>query len=1622
MALSALLLVAVVSAKHQVLQWGQHTIRPAGSYLTQPVSPTFSFGEPEWLPADILGTEEVADMHAGPSGSLIWKSVSGKWFISGVTHSMNGGGTPDFYYPVELNFTATDLDSSAGGFYNLWDIHFAPTPNSPTPPAVTTQIITMSNRTYAARSNTPVYWSFRSLDTLSDTSAYASPFVVGDPVTSGLTCTYAACGFIAGGRPYIYGYFNSPTDPLLGPDTNSEGGIPSNSASTPAWDKLCGVASQVPNTVTEFHLGSNFFVSVSASYDNVTYQTINLWGTNNVGQLGNTNLSATCWSFAATTDYFTGLPANAILSNVSVGSLHTLALFSNGMVYAWGDNSRGQLGISTSTPYSATPVKITFPNTPSGYSGAGSAPTIVFVGTWGLSSFAADANGLIYAWGSNSAPNAIAPFTPSLFDGGIGALGFGKSRPTLSYLSTPTIVPLSIPTGSKLLKIVPPYLWPNTVDAPYGIYGDAMVNFIFDVPTPVTYTAIQTSNDPYLNPVATGNNVLMTWGSPIYAGVANFYETWPVPRPVPADLSRSLPLSAFGDIVTSGNLLYAQNTQANGFWYFGRNDGRLLKDGVAGWIETPYSSRNTSEGAAMNATLKTVITASTAIFQNAPASGVPSFTCVSVGVLGTAYAPSFLTASEYSSSKIVKNVKGSSTHWIIEYADYTIDTCTNNCQVVNANGNPSYLGRANNYSKCAPPAGVAGSNVVMSAVGDSVTIVWVCDGSVTSTCTLGSFGTQTLGSASAQASNVLNSVDISGVSTHITDQASSIKAIECGYGFCAVLCSDGAIVGWGNITFDDSTGDEFIVPIVLLLNYFDSSETIVQISAVGRALFILTSQGKVYGFGQGRSEFTGYMTSFPFLDPIIKRPAVDIRWLEELSTVNDVQYFYTRLMNSSSLDVSPIVGFAAIGYAVDPATHPLSPPVSPPPQSTPVPPPQGTKKDANVLTPSPTPTEYVMYSWGDNIGNTDILYGQLALNSYFLANGDAVPLITEPTQMFPALYTSTGDGLPFDPSTASFVYSAHQSYALTPEGDVYYWGLRPFTEVHPDATVYDANTNGPMLLMRGISKMAPIGGGIMYVQNDGYLTCSASPGTTSYCSGTLNDTTGAHMIYIYNPIIDYPDPPKGAFTDFACSASSSHCVGLWNQSAFSFIGTYSNMAYMSGPVNMGAITAQRVWVAGVANTVINSTAPLYHWLYTRSLLDPNGTVTGTAQSYGWSALDSASAIQYVGLDAADVVKIVVGSEHVLVLLSNGSLAGWGWTSYGQLGQFNTYALESAVLIHPTVFGNGTGLAQIADIGASNYASLVLTTSGDVYSWGVDSQGAPSASDGTDTLYVAASQYYASFSVESAPIFVISHEDPVLVATDPSFTKLISGGSTGFTGSVPTTSTRMMIVGVAPPPAEPPVATPSPPASQCPPPKPALATCVLYQGKYTWTITQAALQGNNQTIVINNNVLIIGNLTISSDSPIQIRPISGGNLPMITVTDYASIIGAITVTLDDDDLKAISKLSSGRTANTTVLEASGITLTSSPTDSLKVESTGKKCRKASAKSSQTSDSSTTRSGLATVISVNSSSCNNWWIILVSVVCGIILLVLIFLIVYFSSPAVQQFFRPYKGSGGNRLTTA
>ena len=128
------------------------------------------------------------------------------------------------------------------------------------------------------------------------------------------------------------------------------------------------------------------------------------WGANGNGQLGDGTTSSRYTPVMIRkpdTKTYPDVPADFTYVQVSAGDEHSLALGSDGYVYAWGLNRYGRLGNNTSgnNLYSSVPVRV---RDPASRDDASKGLKAIQVSAGGSHSLAVGSDGYAYAWGYNN--------------------------------------------------------------------------------------------------------------------------------------------------------------------------------------------------------------------------------------------------------------------------------------------------------------------------------------------------------------------------------------------------------------------------------------------------------------------------------------------------------------------------------------------------------------------------------------------------------------------------------------------------------------------------------------------------------------------------------------------------------------------------------------------------------------------------------------------------------------------------------------------------------------------------------------------------------------------------------------------------------------------------------------------------------------------------------------------------------------------------------------------------------------------------------------------------------------------------------------------------------------------
>lgn len=123
--------------------------------------------------------------------------------------------------------------------------------------------------------------------------------------------------------------------------------------------------------------------------------TVWTWGDNEYGEFGD---GSDTWVYASPVEALLApdLPLTNIVAVATAGGLHTVALRSDGTVWAWGGNEYGQLGCGYTSNYSNVPMCVLGP------SGTGCLTNVVAVSAGAFFSMALTADGRVWTWGDNT--------------------------------------------------------------------------------------------------------------------------------------------------------------------------------------------------------------------------------------------------------------------------------------------------------------------------------------------------------------------------------------------------------------------------------------------------------------------------------------------------------------------------------------------------------------------------------------------------------------------------------------------------------------------------------------------------------------------------------------------------------------------------------------------------------------------------------------------------------------------------------------------------------------------------------------------------------------------------------------------------------------------------------------------------------------------------------------------------------------------------------------------------------------------------------------------------------------------------------------------------------------------
>jgi alpha-tubulin suppressor-like RCC1 family protein len=332
-----------------------------------------------------------------------------------------------------------------------------------------------------------------------------------------------------------------------------------------------------------------------------------------------------------------------------------------------------------------------------------------------------------------------------------------------------------------------------------------------------------------------------------------------------------------------------------------------------------------------------------------------------------------------------------------------------------------------------------------------------------------------------------------------------------------------------------------------------------------------------------------------------------------------------------------------------------------------------------AVTVKQRPTAHIGAAWGSN------------LNGH-LGNGSGVSSSTYVTVSGPRNISQISDG------------NSH-SLAVTTDGSVYAWGYNGNGEL---GTGDRSNYPSPQLVagLSGITQVAAGWDHSLALSSDG--TVWAWGNNTAGELG--NGSTARSLIPVQVPGLTGVTA-IAAGNEWSMALRSDGTVWGWGGNQWGQLG--NGPTAIATPVQIPGLSRVTSIAAGAFFGMAVQNRGLYTVL--NQVLtwgqDTDATIgNGTACLCGYTIPQVVT-----GLNVGDVEGIAAGSEHAMVLGTDGSVWGWGDGSFGDLGDNSTNAESRPVL----AIGPGSGITQLA---AGTDHTVALLSNGTVEAWGANQDG------------------------------------------------------------------------------------------------------------------------------------------------------------------------------------------------------------------------------------------------------------------------------------------------------------
>ncbi len=559
------------------------------------------------------------------------------------------------------------------------------------------------------------------------------------------------------------------------------------------------------------------------------------WGNNQYGQLGNN--STTSFSLPTVVDT-SGVLAGKTITAIAAGSRHSLVLDSEGKVYAWGRNANGQLG-NNSTTQSLIPVAVDT-------SGVLAGKTITAIAAGENHSLVLDSEGKVYAWGYNAnGQSGNNSTTQSLIPVAVDTSGVLAGK-TITAIAAANTFSLALSSEGKV------YAWGGSEGLGNNTFTQSLIPVAVDTSGVLAGKTIATISTGFNHVLALDSvGKVYAWGYNSYGQLGNNSTTvsW---VPVAVDITGVLSGKTITRISGGGSFSLVLDSEGKVYaWGYNAN-GQLGNNSTTQSL-IPIAVDKT--GVLAGKTITTIATKSSHSLVLDTDGKVHAWGSSGNGQLGNGFDNSYaklpvaVDMSGTLSGKTVSMINLGTIHSLALDTDGKVYAWGRSDSGQLGNNSTALFSVANAVDTTGVLAGktitaIAASTSWEQSVGPSHSLALDTDGKVYA---WGYNSSGQLGNNSLTQSLIPVEVDTSGVLAGKT-----ITAIAAGQKHSLALDSDGKVYAWGlgvNGRLGNNSTVNSSVPVEVDTSGVLAGKTITAIAAGDSFSLALDSDGKVYAWG-----------------------------------------------------------------------------------------------------------------------------------------------------------------------------------------------------------------------------------------------------------------------------------------------------------------------------------------------------------------------------------------------------------------------------------------------------------------------------------------------------------------------------------------------------------------------------------------------------------------------------------------------------------------------------------------------------------------------------------------------------------------------------------------------------